>query len=153
MVLAQIFLAEAWVWLFSSRVLWLTLIALLVTLLFCPSRYIGMLIFPEFALLILGLSSSDGWIARIVGAQPLHLLGEASYSVYILQTPVYFLYLRALGVSRSESGFGIFLTYQVLLICVAIATFQFVEKPANRSIRRVLLGEWRKKMPQRTSVS
>ena len=141
MALARIFLMEAWVSHFASRVLWLTLIALLVTLLFCPSRYIGMLIFPEFALLILGLSSSNGWLARIVGAQPLHLLGEASYSIYILQTPVYFLYLRALGVSRGASGFGIFLTYQVLLVCVAIVTFLFVEKPANRSLRRALLGE------------
>jgi peptidoglycan/LPS O-acetylase OafA/YrhL len=153
MVLARIFLEKPQVSDFASRVLWLTLVALLVTLLFCPSRYIGLLIFPEFALLILGLSSSAGWLSRIAGAQPLHLLGEASYSVYILQAPVHFLYFEALGAPRSASGFGLFLSYQLVLICVAIATFHLVEKPANRAIRRVLLGGWHKKMPQGTSVS
>jgi len=73
------------------------------------------------------------------------ILGEASYSVYILQSPVYVWFkglvslvlLGSLGVGSSLlSSQPLFIAgYCAVLIAVSVATFYFVEVPARRTIR------------------
>lgn len=98
------------------------------------------LLSPLFALLILGTASSGGLLAQLLSQPCLIRLGEASYGIYILQDPLWALMVIAaihlthraapyLSTPLYFAGFGI------VLLTVALATHQFVERPLRRRIR------------------
>ena len=91
---------------------------------------------PIFALLIYALAHGRGLIVNILSLPPLMLLGEASYGVYILETPLN----RVLKV-LSEAGwlpaygsipYGI--AFLLILIAVSIASLHLIETPARKYI-------------------
>jgi peptidoglycan/LPS O-acetylase OafA/YrhL len=88
-----------------------------------------------FAPLILLLSLNNGKITKIFSNKYLILLGEASYSMYILQSPIKsfssFLFEKVHLVNPDAR----FYTYLVVLIGISVGCYLFVEIPAKDWIK------------------
>jgi peptidoglycan/LPS O-acetylase OafA/YrhL len=91
---------------------------------------------PIFALLIYALAHGQGLIVKLLSLPPLVLLGEASYGIYILDTPLN----RVLKVI-SEAGwlpkygsipYGI--AFLMILIAISIVSLHLIETPARKYI-------------------
>lgn len=90
-----------------------------------------------FALLVLGLAIGGGPLNRLLSGRVAVLLGEASYSIYILQWPL----MNALiGVRKRipMSDLQFFAIHVGGLILLSIAAYLLVETPARRLIRGAL---------------
>lgn len=100
-----------------------------------PGEYYnnGLLV-PLFIAIIALLATNTGWTARLCSLPILVLLGEASYSIYILQRPVYGLYERLLGKHLAEYPELNFYLFVIALTTLAILLFKFFETPARRFI-------------------
>ncbi|MEZ5536003.1 MAG: acyltransferase [Thiolinea sp.] len=92
------------------------------------------LIAPLFLALIVILASNRGATKRILSLPFLLLLGEASYSLYILQRPVYGIYDRTLGQWLSMDTNMHFYLFALLLTLLSIASFKYFETPLRRMI-------------------
>ncbi|MFB9991315.1 acyltransferase family protein [Deinococcus oregonensis] len=96
------------------------------------------MIVPFLALLLWGLAHGRGWVARVFAWSPLVVLGEASYSLYILHVPVYLwlssAWRRVLPGVPQELAF--FLVYLAVLIPLSLVTYLALERPAQRLLRR-----------------
>jgi peptidoglycan/LPS O-acetylase OafA/YrhL len=102
---------------------------------------------PLFLVLILGVASSRwGW-SDWLAFRPLVLLGEASYSLYILQVPIYQLYTRFLAPRLPLDPIADFVAYVILLIGVSVASFLWFEKPLNRWLRGHAPAPWLRAKP------
>jgi peptidoglycan/LPS O-acetylase OafA/YrhL len=93
------------------------------------------LLMPLFACVILGLSG-DNLLARTLGIRPLVFIGEASYCLYLLHFNFWNLIhdthvLNRLGLAR----FDPWISY-VTLVAMALVALHFVEKPAQRQLRK-----------------
>lgn len=90
---------------------------------------------PLFLVLILAVASSrwpwSDWLAW----RPLVLLGEASYSLYILQLPIHQMYSKFLAGRLGLDALANFALYVLILIGVSIFSFLWFEKPTNRFLR------------------
>jgi peptidoglycan/LPS O-acetylase OafA/YrhL len=95
------------------------------------------LLAPAFGLMIYGLACNDcglsnSWLIR---------LGDASYGVYILQTPVW-IWLKALVGLFTRSNLNasalFFVVYALVLIIVCLLAARFFEFPLRRVIREKL---------------
>lgn len=88
-------------------------------------------------LLIYVLAHQRGAISRLLAVSPLLVLGEASYSVYILHWPAWDWTVResrALGYGTPAGpGFGVF--FVALVTVTAVICFYAFERPARRAIR------------------
>jgi peptidoglycan/LPS O-acetylase OafA/YrhL len=91
---------------------------------------------PIFALLIYALAHGRGLVVKILSLPPLMLLGEASYGIYILETP-----LNRMLKLLSEAGwlpaygsiaYGI--AFLLILIAAAFASLYLIETPARKYI-------------------
>jgi peptidoglycan/LPS O-acetylase OafA/YrhL len=94
--------------------------------------------FPAaFALLILSLSRDDGWLARILTRKPFAVLGERSYSIYLMHMPLILIFenlaKRANGVAASSL---VLLTFAAVLIIVSGWTYRFIEDPFRSMFNR-----------------
>lgn len=79
-----------------------------------------------------------GWLSAFLGSAPLLLLGEASYSMYMLQRPVaeYMNWIgQKMGWGSVEYNFGYFWVFLVVLTLVSIAAYYVVERPLRKWIR------------------
>ena len=91
-----------------------------------------------FAGLILFLSlNTKGYITRLFSMNPLVLLGEASFGIYILMGPLFSLVAKVtsklgLGNAKSASTFYISL---VVLIAASIISYKLIEIPARNFIK------------------
>jgi peptidoglycan/LPS O-acetylase OafA/YrhL len=90
---------------------------------------------PLFACIILGLAGSNR-MAFALGWRPLVFVGEASYCLYLLHFNLWNIIhdshvLEYTGLIR----FDPWISY-VLLIGMALLALHFVEKPAQRQLRR-----------------
>jgi peptidoglycan/LPS O-acetylase OafA/YrhL len=89
-----------------------------------------------FAMLIVGAGAARQ--RGVLAAPAFVLLGEASYSMYILHEPLVFWwerYLGGIGEVRTWSAFAAFATF---VIVAAVATYLWIEMPT----RRWLLRHW-----------
>lgn len=96
------------------------------------------LLAPVFGLLIVGLYFSP---SRLMESKPMQFLGESSYSIYILQVPLFALctmLVPALG-SGDKASFWL---YFALLLGASFASFSFLENPARRLIRSAFERIW-----------
>lgn len=93
------------------------------------------LLMPEFCVMLYLLALVKGPSSGVL-ASPAILLGKASYAMYILQAPLFDLYLVALGREwhepRSWADIGLFC---VLLIGSSVLAHLYIERPAERWIR------------------
>jgi len=88
-----------------------------------------------FAPAILLLSRNNGRITKIFSKKPLEFLGEISYSIYILQVPVYTFgisVLKRLGITNS---IFVFFILMVVLIIVSMLSYLWIEKPFRKMIK------------------
>ncbi len=101
-----------------------------------PVMHDGLLM-PLFGCIILGLAGKN-WLASVFGWAPLVFIGEASYCLYLLHFNMWNMLhqshlLDKLGLNK----FDPWISY-VLLIAMAVAALHFVEKPAQKQLRRVM---------------
>ncbi len=100
------------------------------------------LLSPAFACLTLALATGRGAIAHLLSRPFLVLLGEASYSLYLLHLPLWGLTrsLNAGTLNLPDSSWGFLLADVALTIGVSLLALRFVEKPYRASIAKSL---WR----------
>lgn len=93
---------------------------------------------PFFVLFILSLAFCQSGVAKLFSLWPLVLLGEASYSFYILQVPMYHLYkagMSRLDVLNPQAEFYVFV---VFLTVISVLSFLLFERPVNRFLRHTV---------------
>ena len=98
----------------------------------------ALVITTGFALMILGFARAEGPLARWLASGPLVLLGEASYSLYLIHDPVGVVLNRVLqrltgrGVHDSVAFFAL---YVATAVGASILCYRFIEEPARRRLR------------------
>jgi peptidoglycan/LPS O-acetylase OafA/YrhL len=116
---------------------------------FRPSFLFGGVYDPFLAAILLGAALSQGFIASILSNKTLVLLGEASYGIYILQSPVGSWFWACLKLFSKTRPGGIeplipyplsFFCYIVTLILVSVVTYLYLEKPLRIKIRNMNFG-------------
>lgn len=101
--------------------------------------FTGGLLCPLFLLLILSLCSMHHRF-RMLGNQWLVRLGEASYALYLLQTPVDLLckeWLRPFLVGHRTLSFWI---YYLILVAVSLLVYRYFEHPLRKMLRTKMAG-------------
>jgi peptidoglycan/LPS O-acetylase OafA/YrhL len=96
---------------------------------------------PLCAVLIAALAGTTGWLQRLLSARWLQLGGEASYALYILHYPLFYLLLpvvKRLGWHDPRSSTVFFLLYVAVSLAVSIAVYRWWEVPSQRWLRRRL---------------
>jgi peptidoglycan/LPS O-acetylase OafA/YrhL len=134
-LLGQAFLRGAFQKLNGTLAVFLACGSLFALLGFCPSvphpLLANGLLAPLFALLIVGLAKGGGPISSFLSLPIMVVLGEASYSLYILQIPV----ALALRIPPPYSSARILLFYLAALLICSLLTWRFIETPVRRIIR------------------
>jgi peptidoglycan/LPS O-acetylase OafA/YrhL len=91
---------------------------------------------PLNAVLLIGLALGGGLLAKALSSRVIDYLGEASYSMYILHVPLLWWYgnggLKRLHLTPEPAA----VFYGAAVIIAAVLSFELVEKPASRWIRR-----------------
>lgn len=93
------------------------------------------LLAPVFLVFILSISLCRSKLISIFTIYPLVLLGEASYSLYILQSPIHMIYNRYISGVLSLNASMDFFVFFLFLTFISISTFLLFEKPMNRFLR------------------
>lgn len=91
-----------------------------------------------FAILILACCHDQGWLAALLKARPLQVLGERSYSIYLMHMPL-LLFFENL-VRRTDSSLariGILIAFVTVLLVVSGWTYRYVEHPFRELFNRL----------------
>ena len=95
------------------------------------------LLMPLFGCIVLGLAGRN-LLATALSVKPLVFVGEASYCMYLLHFNLWNLIHDSHVLNRLHlSQFDPWISY-VLLICLAVLALHFVEKPAQKQLRRLM---------------
>ncbi|HHC74937.1 MAG TPA: acyltransferase [Thiothrix sp.] len=129
----------------SNRILLFLLVILIASLLMLQPHFPQLfginidftngLLAPLSLLFIVILARDDSGFAQILAHPWLVLLGEASYSLYILQRPAYGIYEKLIATPLAIPEFLSFYVYLLFLITLSIASFKLFETPARQLIR------------------
>ncbi len=95
---------------------------------------------PVFVFLIYIFASSTGPAARIVGSRPVVLLGEISFSLYMVHTTVLGLFERFPNTIESMTTVPM-VAYWVASVATAYCMWYFVETPFRRAIVKWYEGQ------------
>src|SRR5262249_31744657 len=131
---------------------WLALIARVPVVLAFDAVIIALIVVRElpsldvgpagFGLLwvVLIASCAPAGRARLLAARPMRVLGEASYSIYLLHWPIWTWYTAILGEPEQQRSQGWSSAVQVILyfaivIAAALASWRFIESPIRRAVR------------------
>ena len=90
-----------------------------------------------FAVLILATCRDQGWLATVLKWRPLQVLGERSYSIYLMHMPLLLLF-ENVG-RRLESPvarLGLLVAYVAVVVVVSGWTYRFVEQPFRDRFNR-----------------
>lgn len=122
-----------------SALQWPALATVLMILLLVDDYPIVSFLFPlVFALLILSICNDAGPLARLLGKPMLLVLGQRSYSIYLMHMPLLLVFSNLVG--RADS-FGprvvLLLSYVAILIVVSGWTYRFVEDPLRIRFNRL----------------
>jgi peptidoglycan/LPS O-acetylase OafA/YrhL len=91
---------------------------------------------PFFLVGILALALDRTWLSRKLSHPWLVLLGDASYSLYILHVPIRWLFERALILAGSSLPYErMYLIYLPAILGISVLTFLFLERPARDWLR------------------
>lgn len=90
---------------------------------------------PFFGFFIVSMALCHSRLISVFSLRPLVLLGEASYSLYILQIPLRHLYMAATIRLGDFDPVAKFVGLVLYLIAVSVLSFLYFEKPANRYLR------------------
>jgi peptidoglycan/LPS O-acetylase OafA/YrhL len=96
------------------------------------------LLAPIWVLAIFSLASDHGSIARLLGSRPAIHLGEASYALYLIHSPLnaYLDELTDRGLLPQLSAGWSLLSYLALALLLSLAIFYWIERPARKFIRK-----------------
>ncbi|MEE9412150.1 MAG: acyltransferase [Methylococcales bacterium] len=106
---------------------------------------------PLFLVLIMGVSICRSNVMKILSLRPLVLLGEASFSIYILQVPLHEIYVAHISGQFSFPPAVDFAAYFCFLTAISIVCFLCIEKPANKYLRYSFPGLIRKRLFSKAS--
>jgi peptidoglycan/LPS O-acetylase OafA/YrhL len=117
-------------------------ITLLVFCLWIDNPSWNVLPVPLSALLVLQMALVPGHVSRLLQTGIFPLLGNISYSIYLMHIPL-FLVATAMGWLRPpNSGFTLaWVVYFAVLLVLSAASFRCIERPAQRAMMR-LFGGW-----------
>ena len=87
---------------------------------------------PLFCAALLALASGNVGVNKIFSAAWSVLLGEASYSLYLIHVPIFFM----LRLPLEKYGGPLFLVYVCLCIGLSVLSYLYIEKPSRRWILR-----------------
>jgi len=106
------------------------------------SKFYNGMVAPLLMALIYSLALGRGTVARLLALRPMVWLGEASYSLYILHWPLWFAITAFLVnyLPKFSKGALHFVACEVLTVAASLAVFRYVETPANRQLKKFLLG-------------
>ena len=97
------------------------------------------LLMPLFGCMILGLAGSNP-LSAVFGCRPLVFVGESSYCLYLLHFNMWNMLHQSHILERTGlNRFDPWISY-ALLIAMALAALHFVEKPAQRHLRKWIGG-------------
>lgn len=100
--------------------------------------FAGSLLSPLFLLLILQLAFGHDRFSRALSWGPFLLLGQASYSFYILQMPVHWIFLKTASPLLRTNADMQFWAFVTMLAVLSILSHKCIELPAARLIRRLM---------------
>ncbi len=116
-------------------------IALLVFCLWIDNLFWNVLPVPLSALLVLQMATVPGHVSRLLQAGIFPLLGNISYSIYLMHIPL-FLAVTAVGWLRPPNS-GVtwaWLAYFAVVLALSTASFRCIERPAQRAMMRLFRG-------------
>jgi peptidoglycan/LPS O-acetylase OafA/YrhL len=98
------------------------------------------LLAPLFFIFTLSLSLDESVISRILSYRPLELLGDLSYSIFILQLPVaifmdYYRYQHQNLIPNFNVAFYLYLT---VLLAISFLCFRYFESPLRIRVKQAL---------------
>jgi len=93
------------------------------------------LLAPAFLFFIIILAKDRGVLSRLFSHPWLILLGEASYSLYILQKPIHGLYDKIIVPRLLLSETQHFYIFLLVLVMLSITSYHFLETPMRKIIR------------------
>ncbi len=96
------------------------------------------LLAPAFLAVIIFLAKHKGFVTKLFTYPFLILLGEASYSLYILQKPIHGIYDKVIVPRINLSDTIHFYIFVILLILISIASYKFLETPMRKKINKLL---------------
>jgi len=99
-----------------------------------------------FLLFIVSMAGCHSPVTRLFSLKPLVLLGEASYSLYILQLPMHHLYMGVTNHLTNMEPLTRFIGMVLFLVAVSVLSFVYFEKPANRWLRYAFPAMIRKRL-------
>jgi len=95
------------------------------------------LLAPVFFLIIIGLSLDKSLLTKVLSENSFVLLGNASYSIYILQWPIFIIFTKL--VNKSSLNGIYFYIYLISLIIISIIIYLFFEKNMKQFILKKLI--------------
>ena len=87
---------------------------------------------------ILALAFADGAVARRLGSGAFLWLGEISYSTYLSHSLLFLLFKLAFVGSDLQIGWTGLAAYLALVLAMSAALYRWVERPAQRSLNRLV---------------
>lgn len=111
------------------------------------------LLAPLFFSFLLSLSLNESLTSRVLSYRPLQLLGDMSYSIFILQAPVNFFMYGYVYQSVIDHPFLDFYLYLTVLLTISYAGFLYIETPLRRIIRQSLNKGIPRKSPDQNEES
>lgn len=94
---------------------------------------------PIFLIVILTISICRSQLLMLLKAKPLLLLGESSYSLYILQHPIYIIFAKYIGSSLPFNSAIKFTLFFLFLTLISVLCFLVFEKPMNKFLREKMV--------------
>jgi peptidoglycan/LPS O-acetylase OafA/YrhL len=101
------------------------------------------ILLPLYACLIFGLALEGGFLGRVLSSDILVLLGNASYSMYILHVPIRIwidVVLRRLFAYESSGPVWVF-AYTTTVIVLSCLCFKLIEEPLHRALKKKMGGK------------
>jgi peptidoglycan/LPS O-acetylase OafA/YrhL len=90
-----------------------------------------------FAILILSVRQDEGWLAAILKSAPCQLLGERSYSIYMMHMPLVMVIENIAKRISAVPSIIVMLVYIAVLVTISGFTYRFVEDPFRAMFNRL----------------
>ena len=120
--------------------MWILLLGILFIVILYTNTYFNFhngLLALVFIPIILCISANKGHLTNLSKYKPFIFLGEISYGVYILQNPIFAWTRAILKDYNITSETTKFYTSLVLLILIAGLSYQFIEAPLRKAIKKL----------------